>query len=778
MMGWKDLEEGEIAIAHLSDLHFGSHEWTGSWELVTQCLLDEIRPSLLLVTGDLADTPATDLYEKARDELGRIAAALSMGHGHVDYYVCPGNHDRFRKGNRSSLRRIVGDATVRPLITACQVFGACVAALLWWLGLPLVSLCLALLLLAIALLLPLSWVLDRLWASGNQDARFYEIFGANVVSPKQAKEVTLGSGASKWLLGLLGVDSSVNADTSARGFVKEEVFHNFVETTRGQGAKKWDLCIFLVHHHVLPVRQLEAKRQKHLADLLNLTCLVNAGCLLESLADAHVDLVLHGHEHEHNWGSYGSFSSGSSPIRVVGAGSATGNNARTGCSVNDATFNVIILAPSGSGKLRRLKYHGSDWKVEDDLPLFSASDVRSSRAHRAKGRPADEINGEITKYVQFTRTRDIEVYLVFRNWALSAEFNREIWNSTGVVDAKDVAVRLQGKDVPAHEPKATLEKAGDHRWTIKFPIPLSHRNTPLTVEIRYTWRGGGTLTDAELQQIQARPAPGQYRGDGLEFATIWTDSPAASAELFLQLPPEYAPDNVHVRVKDEAGYPCEPEAAEVSSRCLPLSVGVFVFRIPFPRINYHYALVWKPGSAEDENSPTETLLTVAQARGNELLQIFASVFKETSWWGRMTLALYLKSGRPLEAVRVATIAPGSRTVPGTPTRIPLVGDDSLMVQAWWGIPHMAPRRLNEGYEAQIGFVDGETVLICLPLRFGFDWTNPSPWGVVRISLMEPDAQEFEFMNDDESLWRVLSVATMKMLAQALTTTLVDVAPPE
>jgi hypothetical protein len=59
------------------------------------------------------------------------------------------------------------------------------------------------------------------------------------------------------------------------------------------------------------------------------------------------------------------------------------------------------------------------------------------------------------------------------------------------------------------------------------------------------------------------------------------------------------------------------------------------------------------------------------------------------------------------------------------------------------------------------------VLICLPLRFGFDWTNPSPWGVVRISLMEPDAQEFEFMNDDESLWRVLSVATMKMLAQAL-----------
>ena len=72
--------------------------------------------------------------------------------------------------------------------------------------------------------------------------------------------------------------------------------------------------------------------------------MVNAGSLLETLSAANVDLVLHGHEHEHNFASYGSLTAGSGPVMVIAAGSATGNQTLVGCVKNRLTFNAVILA--------------------------------------------------------------------------------------------------------------------------------------------------------------------------------------------------------------------------------------------------------------------------------------------------------------------------------------------------------------------------------------------------------------------------------------------------
>jgi hypothetical protein len=411
--------------------------------------------------------------------------------------------------------------------------------------------------------------------------------------------------------------------------------------------------------------------------------------------------------------------------------------------------------------------------------------VRRSRAHRTKGNPKDEILAEVIKYVEFTRERDIEVHWLFRHWLPGKHFKHEIRNSTGVLDQDHLKVELVGP-TGSRKMDAHFVKVGDHRWLIEGSVPEDYQGMPLTIEMRYTWRGGGVLTRADLRPIQSSSAPGPYREHGFEFATVWSPAPVASAELILVFPPEYAPDRVAVKVKDEAGNQCEPEAAELSHHFQPLAVGVYAFRVPFPRIGHDYSLVWKPWTPEAGGEHTETdadypaFSAVARTKGDLLARTFASVFIGGPWWGHLTVSLYLidRSSPPL-AVRVGFAAPGSTsaTAYAKPLdRVPLVGDRSALAQAWWGIPTQVANRPASAEERhKLGFMDGETALLCLPLRFAFEWDNPPPWGIVRIGILEGGG--LALFADDENLWTLLSIATMKTLAYALSQrTKVDATP--
>jgi Icc protein len=84
-----------FTIAQLTDLHFG-----GPWGDADAALLTALaaitrvlgRPAdAVLITGDIAHTPAEDEYERARTLLGESAGPL---------HVLPGNHD-----DRDALRR-------------------------------------------------------------------------------------------------------------------------------------------------------------------------------------------------------------------------------------------------------------------------------------------------------------------------------------------------------------------------------------------------------------------------------------------------------------------------------------------------------------------------------------------------------------------------------------------------------------------------------------------------------------------------------------------------
>src|SRR5437867_11575750 len=94
MPEWIKPAKEEILVAHISDLHFGSHNQSSCWKKI-ETFLKKVQPSLVLVTGDLVDTPKETHYRAARTALDNLG---------VHYYVCAGNHDRHLKGNRLTRR--------------------------------------------------------------------------------------------------------------------------------------------------------------------------------------------------------------------------------------------------------------------------------------------------------------------------------------------------------------------------------------------------------------------------------------------------------------------------------------------------------------------------------------------------------------------------------------------------------------------------------------------------------------------------------------------------
>ena len=106
-----------------------------------------------------------------------------------------------------------------------------------------------------------------------------------------------------------------------------------------------------MHHHVLPIPQLEINRGRTNAGLKllpNVTGLLKSGSLLSFLSAAHVDLVLHGHEHMRNQARFGSLDDGASNLVVIAAGSGTGADTGKDFELSRVHFNVIELSDDRS----------------------------------------------------------------------------------------------------------------------------------------------------------------------------------------------------------------------------------------------------------------------------------------------------------------------------------------------------------------------------------------------------------------------------------------------
>ena len=83
--------EDELRIVHISDLHFGADHPEKRDHVVR--LLHQIKPHLIIVSGDIVNTPSPDNFRLAKQYLGLLATHCR----HM--IVCPGNHDRSGRVN-------------------------------------------------------------------------------------------------------------------------------------------------------------------------------------------------------------------------------------------------------------------------------------------------------------------------------------------------------------------------------------------------------------------------------------------------------------------------------------------------------------------------------------------------------------------------------------------------------------------------------------------------------------------------------------------------------
>ena len=253
-----------IRIAHISDLHFGVNNQETVWTSLVHFLVNKVQPQLVFVTGDITDSPDKEAYEQARKQLDRL---LGPPNRIQQYFVCPGNHDRHWRGNAAGM---------------------------------------------------IAQVIDHVRSPKKLHAWFDGVFGGVVVVPESPRDIKLEEDGNIWNLRILGVDSSRESKFLAQGHISSSDLQELIAQAKKNAES--DLVILLQHHHLLPIMELESDAQR-LGGLFSPTIMLNAGTVLESLAKANVNIVLHGHEHHGAAARYGALKESQSELVVVGAAS-------------------------------------------------------------------------------------------------------------------------------------------------------------------------------------------------------------------------------------------------------------------------------------------------------------------------------------------------------------------------------------------------------------------------------------------------------------------------
>jgi UDP-2,3-diacylglucosamine pyrophosphatase LpxH len=665
--------DGETVIVHISDLHFGTANQTHCWDTLVTFLRNTVQPALILVTGDIVDTPDRGLYEQAKKALDNLR---------VPYYVCPGNHDRHFRGNVSR----------------------------WF---------------------------SRIRGRGDTASVFDQVFIDHIVSPNRLVKQKIGT---RWEIGLVGVDSSAEAKFFARGYVNPELFQRLEATTKSDTDP--DLVILLTHHHLQAIRKLESDHKESIKDLAALTQMVNSGSFLECLTRAHVDIVLHGHEHAWHWAKYGSLERGKGEVCVIGAGSGTGNSATSGCSLDRSSFNAISISPDRSMSLKVGYFEGGAWAVRENVPLFNATDARRLRLLRRAGKLNADLNGYVTKHVEYTRERDAVVRWVFRNWKLkSKRFEHVVYNSTGRPVNAVLKVELPNGKGSTFSFNFIKHPAKDYFWYVAADIDEVYVDTLVNIEFTFVWLGGGLLLDHEMSAVTKSSAPGLLRRDGFEFCYVFASGPVAFANLQVTLPPEYEPrEGVEVRVYDQDENEIPDEARELKERLLVLGRGRYSLMVTYPRENWWYVLAWRPVS-RSAFSPAETRFrSAARANGKVLLEEFQKCLPTAAFKESARLSLYLISANGTGERAAHCDPPNGPRIAGLATRFAERGDLSPLGQAAWGVAASLKRPDSETAQ-ELGFAADEAALLMLPVRFGLGWTSPPPWAVVRVGITSSEVAD-------------------------------------
>ncbi|MGF6368015.1 putative phosphodiesterase [Paraburkholderia sp. RAU6.4a] len=695
-----------IKILHISDLHFGTKNQQAVWKSLSAHIHD-IRPDLIVVTGDIVDSPHKKAYEGARDALDQLRINK--------WWVCAGNHDRHPFGNAR--------------------FGR-----LW----------------------RFEWAKRMFNGDAGSSTWFDGCFSGKILLPDQAHEVTLTSGQNTWRLALLGLDTSRDARYFAQGFVDPGSLAKLAKSASSVGAD-FDLCILAGHHHLLPIAKLESESQTLGESAVAATTVMrNAGTLLNTLSAHNVNLVLHGHEHQHFAARYGTIGDNSGDVAVVAAGSAVGLHTLEGCEFKRSSFNVIELLDDRRVILHEHRFTDGAWSSKGGgVQLFNAADIRRFQARRSRS-IVETPTSQITKTFDFNPSRDVFVREVRTEWVVKpGSTTQTVFNSTGFPDCEGVEIEWDDGSSDRFCPKYEPAMA-EHTHELKIPLALTKNRKARRFIIDTSWVSGGLLTTDDFLLVP-RHRRGRLRNEDREFATAVVDAPLESLTIVVSLPPQFVPAVADLTIVAEpaanvAEGPPERQPELVKGlRIQDLGQGRFLLRVPYPAMGARYGLAWRPVQATRPMSGQRLRELVPEPRGQAVLTAWMEGLTDELKAGPLSVSLYgaTSAQEALCWVKLAALPNQAAELDVPPMQIAVSGAEGIYTDCWWGKTIM----MRAG-ERGAQLLQGEVACLAIPVMPPPDGPQPPPLLMVRIGY----GTLREIIEDSESATTVRAFQALEQAA--------------
>jgi hypothetical protein len=681
----------QATILHLSDLHFGAKGQRQVWDSLRDYINGRLdpRPDLVVVTGDIVDTPSPDSLKLAREQIGLLAA----GHKRR-FLVCPGNHDRHWRGNATA-----------------------------WLT---------------------RWV-PRLKRAGDAAALFAATFDGHLTRLDQHEDIRLKAGHYDWCVRFGGLDSALNAKYLARGCVTLGDLEHLHDLARE--VKDVDAVFLLMHHHLLPVAAVERTAQAA-SGLLAATTVVNAGMTLGAITASQVNVVLHGHEHQRNIARYGNLGSGQGDSVVLGCGSSTGVVTLGECDPRPASSNLIELRDDQSIWVKELRYDNG-WSVRDETAvcLVPTVDLRRAKFLRVAGAERLPPSSEVVKHVRFTPQRDAVVRESRTDWLIKGkEFAVLTRNRSGAPVNPRVDLRL-----PAGAGARSLSPGGfevTHEpgcYVYKLALDGPGPTLAKEIDIAFEWIDGGMLTRQDLELIPS-PQRGPFREDGYEFVAISVTNDLRAFQLHAHIAagfwPAHAQDAVKVFVQDISRNAGPVELPYLKEHLLTSGPGVLSLSVPYPMTHHRYIMAWRLPDAQPDSAATRMLREKLGRHGAAALGAFAAAIAHMPWASLVSLALYLpeigNDGVPVVSRAAHYAGPGA--APQMPQEaVSLRGAQWAFRHAWWdgeGISYAQEGVQSDADAIEAGMLPQERWLFVVPLRELSHRPGAAPAAMIRIGIAE------------------------------------------
>jgi len=564
----RETSSTETTILHISDLHFGWKFDEDSWTDLLN-IARQLGPKIVLVTGDLVNSPHRLSLNWAMDELNSLQTMLEC-----DLIVVPGNHDT----------RFLGLLPIKWVNPFGLLLLLALSLAIYKSGLLTVFPTLLWLILA-TVLVGLFLIRSLFFIDFNKKFKKF-ILPAPGFYSKYGLEIYAFDSASQALVGARGrIPKKQFVD--AQGNLRKQLLnlHTSAPEQNANGSIA-PYRIAILHHHPIPIPYDDANEPLMVAD--------NAGTFLSEVSRLGVRLILHGHKH-HKHFSRTTINAGGDDeheIAVLSTGTATSN---IGNDRREHHFYLLKL--DGRGNMEVAPYlaeEGAAFQRQEPF-LIEQSSLADKRLYEGTAQQCGLKCESNLLTVEITPDGDMDFRQEFHGFRVVRENHSvsglprpiEIQVGTGHIDD------LSAGDLDANsgEPIQITEEIKElsHRkGEVSFGRNIGPQDQALNFYTHYVALNAFAMSGQQHTQMYGEPPPTEH----LELAL--QPIPTQVLDFVVKLPAGFriSGEPRFFIEKDGRREPVLEQKLKGNLRYYP-HLNVIVSTIPYPPLDLTYKLQWK-----------------------------------------------------------------------------------------------------------------------------------------------------------------------------------------